>query len=188
MTGPRKIFIDGEWRMTGDRAAVRNPFDGSVVAEMYQATAAELEEAVAAAAKAFERGSKLQSFEREAMLLGIAAGIDTRREEFARSIVAEAGKPITFARGEVARAINTFRIAAEESKRLPGEMLSLLLRAEKRGFGPHQLFVDKLWRVAGLGPDGLFEMDQHRVPIVLRFSLETSEESSTTRTTACYMG
>ncbi|MBI4868932.1 MAG: aldehyde dehydrogenase family protein [Candidatus Wallbacteria bacterium] len=125
MSSPRKLFLGGEWRATADTTLVRNPFDGAAVAELHQATAAEIEEAVAIADRAFDRARKLQSFEREAMLLAIASGIEARREEFARCIMAEGGKPITFARGEVSRAANTFRIAAEECKRLHGEVMSL---------------------------------------------------------------
>ncbi len=48
-----------------------------------------------------------------------------RREEFARTICQEAGKPIRTARIEVDRAINTFQIAAEESTRIYGEYIPL---------------------------------------------------------------
>jgi len=46
-------------------------------------------------------------------------------EEFARTITTEAGKPITDARREVGRAIQTFSVASEEAKRIPGEIVPL---------------------------------------------------------------
>lgn len=125
MSDVKKIFLNGEWRTTADRTTVRSPYDGRVVAEMHQATASEIEEALASAEKAFEKGRRLQTFQRESILRRIADGIEHRVDEFTRMIVAEAGKPVVFARGEVARAANTFRIAAEECKRIPGDVLSL---------------------------------------------------------------
>ena len=55
----------------------------------------------------------------------VADGIATRREEFARTICQEAGKPIKTSRIEVERAISTFQIAAEESTRIYGEYIPL---------------------------------------------------------------
>ncbi len=59
------------------------------------------------------------------MLEKISAGIAARREEFAQTIALEAGKPIRTARLEVDRAVFTFKIAAEESKRIYGEVVPL---------------------------------------------------------------
>ncbi len=59
------------------------------------------------------------------MLRRIAENIAERKEEFATTMVQEAGKPIKAARIEVDRAIFTFNIAAEESTRIYGEYLPL---------------------------------------------------------------
>jgi glyceraldehyde-3-phosphate dehydrogenase (NADP+) len=59
------------------------------------------------------------------LLQRIAGAIYDRRDEFARVMTGEAGKPITDARREVARAVQTFTIAAEEAKRIPGEVIPL---------------------------------------------------------------
>lgn len=125
MPSPRKIFVQGEWRETARKTTIRNPYDGRPVSEMFVATEVELEQALAAAAEAVPVGRRMQTFERELLLRGIAAGIEERAQDFADAIMFEAGKPITFARGEVARGINTFRLAAEECKRIPGELMQL---------------------------------------------------------------
>jgi glyceraldehyde-3-phosphate dehydrogenase (NADP+) len=62
---------------------------------------------------------------REAALLTVVAGLRAREEEVAHLITAETGKPISLARGEVARALNTLQLSAEESKRAGGEVLAL---------------------------------------------------------------
>src|SRR5450756_1966697 len=64
---------------------------------------------------------------------GVMAGATWMREEFARTICQEAGKPIKTSRIEVARAINTFQIAAEESTRIYGEYIPLDTLASTSG-------------------------------------------------------
>jgi glyceraldehyde-3-phosphate dehydrogenase (NADP+) len=67
----------------------------------------------------------MPAYARAAALATIASRIDQRREEFAQAITAEAGKPISDARREVGRALQTFSVAAEEAKRIPGEVVPL---------------------------------------------------------------
>ncbi len=62
----------------------------------------------------------------------ISFGLKEKKEEFARLITAEAGKPIQFSRIEVDRAVMTFQLAAEEAKRIHGEILPLDLNAPSR--------------------------------------------------------
>ena len=50
------------------------------------------------------------------------------------SLCVEAGKPITDSRGEVSRLIDTFRIAAEESVRMSGEVMNLEIAPRARGY------------------------------------------------------
>src|SRR5205807_1144993 len=67
----------------------------------------------------------LPSWKREEVLTKISQGIAARRDELARTIALEAGKPVKVARVEVERAAFTFKIAAEESKRIYGEIVPL---------------------------------------------------------------
>ena len=121
----RPFLIGQQWRSSAVTASVRNPYTGGPVAEVCLAGKAEADEAVGAAMVAFTSMRRLPSHARAGALDKIAEGLAARREEFARTITAEAGKPIVDARREVARAIQTFAIAAEEAKRLPGDVLPL---------------------------------------------------------------
>jgi acyl-CoA reductase-like NAD-dependent aldehyde dehydrogenase len=119
------FFVDGRWWEEGDAVEVRAPYDGSVIARVMQGRKEHAEAAIAAAVKAFGTTRRLPAFERQRVLRRISAGIAERKEEFARTLAQEAGKPIKGARTEVERAIFTFNVAAEESTRIYGEFLPL---------------------------------------------------------------
>jgi len=122
----QKAFIlAGEHRCSGAFAEVRNPFDQTLVAQVCQAQSEDASSAVAAAAGAFAHTRRLAAYERERILRRVSGEIAARRDEFARLIAREAGKPIRDARVEADRAVNTFAVAAEESKRVGGELLPL---------------------------------------------------------------
>src|SRR6202522_834699 len=119
------FFIDGHWADDGDVVEVRSPFDGSVVGRITQARREHAEAAIAASVKAFGTTRRLPAFERQRVLRRVAQSMAERREEFSRTIVQEAGKPIKLARTEVDRAIFIFNVAAEEATRIYGEYLPL---------------------------------------------------------------
>jgi len=123
--GEYGCFVGGQWLKTGHAVEVRSPYDESLVAIVHRAGPKEIEAAIAAAVKAFQLTRKLPSWKRADVLEKISAGIAARREDFARTIALEAGKPIRTARAEVDRAIFTFKVAAEESKRIYGEIVPL---------------------------------------------------------------
>src|SRR5688572_19622653 len=98
----RKPFLlAGRWIDSPESIKVRNPFDGAVVAEVAKAGPADLERAAAAAVKAFEITRRLSSGTRSAILAAVSTGLARRKEDVARTIALEAGKPIKLARGEV---------------------------------------------------------------------------------------
>ena len=119
------FLLDGKWVEQGEPLEVRAPFDGVVMGRVFQGTRAHAEAAIAAAVKAFGTTRRLPAFERQRVLRRVAESLTNRKEEFARTIAQEAGKPLKAARTEVDRAIFTFTVAAEESTRIPGEFLSL---------------------------------------------------------------
>ena len=125
MGSPRSFFIRGEWRSTGETAPVRNPFTGETIAEVYQAGPGEADEAVQASVSAFAAMRRMAAHARATALQKIAQALSARQEELARTITAEAGKPISDSRREVTRAAHTFTIAAEEAKRIPGDVIPL---------------------------------------------------------------
>jgi glyceraldehyde-3-phosphate dehydrogenase (NADP+) len=118
-------LIDGRQLRTGSTFEVRSPYDDGAIAVVHRATPTEIERAIALAARAFESTRTLPSWKRAAVLEGISAAIAARREELAQTIALEAGKPIRTARVEAERSAFTFKVAAEETKRIGGEIISL---------------------------------------------------------------
>ena len=119
----RKLLLDGEWVETGDWLEVASPYDGSVVARVAKAGAAEARAAVGAAERAMR--DPLPAHKRAEILVRVAGTLGKRADEVARQIVAEAGKPLRAARVEVARAMSTYTMAAVEARKLAGEMVPM---------------------------------------------------------------
>jgi acyl-CoA reductase-like NAD-dependent aldehyde dehydrogenase len=119
------LFIAGAWRAGGPPVSVRNKYDGAVIASLTSARGEDVDAAIEAAHRAFPTFARLPAWRRAEILLRAAAGIRARSEELARTIAAEAGKALKFARIEVDRAVHTFTVAAEEAKRIHGETLPL---------------------------------------------------------------
>jgi acyl-CoA reductase-like NAD-dependent aldehyde dehydrogenase len=119
------FFLDGKWIDEGDLVEIKAPYDGAVIARVHQGARHHAEAAIAAAVKAFGTTRRLPAFERQRVLRRVAQTIAERKDEFARTLCQEAGKPIKAARTEVERAIFTFNVAAEESTRIYGEYLPL---------------------------------------------------------------
>jgi len=126
-------FLDGAWTLEGEMVDIRSPYGGSLAGTIHRATAEQAGAAVRAAQRAFETTRRMPSFERQRILREISAGIQARREEFARLMALEAGKPIRTARAEVERAIFTFAVASEEAVRIGGEWLPLDLQPSTAG-------------------------------------------------------
>lgn len=118
------LLIGEQWTLGegGDLLEVRAPFGGQLLATLRESTPAEVDAAVTQAAKTFA-AQELSPFERARILRRTSELIEERLEDFARSIVAEAGKPIRDARAEVARAVLTFELCAQEATRLVGEVV-----------------------------------------------------------------
>jgi glyceraldehyde-3-phosphate dehydrogenase (NADP+) len=119
------IIVGGESISTGATFEVRSPYDKTLVAIVHRAGPAEIEQAIARASAAFEITRHLPSWKRAQVLENISASIAARRDELATAIALEAGKPVRTARAEVDRAVFTFKTAAEETKRIHGEIVSL---------------------------------------------------------------
>jgi acyl-CoA reductase-like NAD-dependent aldehyde dehydrogenase len=119
----RKILVGGEWYETGETLDVTSPFDGSVVAQVAYGGRADAERAVDAAAKAMQ--TPLPAHERAAILDRVAAILRERREDLARTISQEAGKPISTAQVEADRAVQTILFSAHEARGLGGELIGM---------------------------------------------------------------
>jgi acyl-CoA reductase-like NAD-dependent aldehyde dehydrogenase len=126
-------YVGGEWRDGSDTRNIVSPYSGQAVGRVAVSADSDAEDAIARAEEAFNETRGLPSHVRHDILLAIREGIAARREEFAQGIVAEAGKPIRDARVEVDRAMLVFSLAAQEARRLGGEVIPLDLNAASEG-------------------------------------------------------
>ena len=120
-----KLLIDGQWVNSGTLMDVKNKYDGTVIAALPIASKETVDSAIDAAERAEEVMADMPAHKRAEILLKTAALLRERSDDFAKTIAAEAGKALKFARAEVDRAISTFTIASEEAKRLHGETIPL---------------------------------------------------------------
>ncbi|MEN9886085.1 MAG: hypothetical protein RL758_663 [Pseudomonadota bacterium] len=104
---------------------ILSPFDQAVVGEMQECEASDIEAAIQRSQAAFQTMRKLPRFVRGDILARATEALKARREEFAKLIAKEAGKPLYDARGEVARAIFNLSNAASEARRFSGEEVPL---------------------------------------------------------------
>ena len=141
----------GEWRRSDESLPITNPYNGEIVGTTWLASDRDLDDAITAAETAFAETSRLQSYERAAILERIADGLESRQEEIARLISLESGKPLKDARIEAARGVFTLRVGVEEAKRIGGEVIPLDLMASSRGrFGITRRFP--IGVIAGISP------------------------------------
>ncbi len=129
-----KPFIHNQFQETDHSFEVKNPANGEVIATVYRCDAEKLDQAVRSAQQGFEEIRHLSSYDRSQILHKIVEGIQKRETEFVDTIVKESGKPVRFARNEVFRATITFTTAAEEAKRLGGEVITLDMAPQTRNY------------------------------------------------------
>lgn len=126
------LLCGKEW-IDGESIEVRSPWDGGLVGRVTVATRADARTAVQHAVASLRRTRALPRWKRREILDTVAASLLEQKERFAQLIMAEAGKPIRFARAEVDRAVLTFRTAAEEAVRLGGDSIPLDLTEGNEG-------------------------------------------------------
>src|SRR3984893_7305060 len=116
-----KMFVGGRWvdSESGETFEATSPATGEVIARLPKGTRADAVRALEAASAARASMASLGAFERAALLHRVAGIMEARREELARWLTLDQGKPYKAeALGEVGEAIEYFRIAAEDIKRL----------------------------------------------------------------------
>lgn len=120
-----KLYLAGKFVESNEKIEIQNPYKESVFAYTYLADKNQLEAAIVAAQGVEKTMRDLPSYQRYDILMQIAQGLEQELDYFAELLSAESGKPMRYAVGEIERSIQTFTVAAEESKRLPGEVMSL---------------------------------------------------------------
>jgi acyl-CoA reductase-like NAD-dependent aldehyde dehydrogenase len=120
-----KMYLAGEWIDGGGEREISNPYSGDVVDSVPNATADQIEQALAAAVAGAAAQAKATAFERCEALNRAAALLEGRIEEFARLLSQEEGKPLAESRIEVTRCPDILRLSAFEGGQLRGEVLPL---------------------------------------------------------------
>ena len=127
MTAPtaKPLLLNGRWVQTSSFEPIHCPYSGNLLATVCQADSQHIDQALELMPQAAKELAAIPAYVRAQALDHIANGISARHEEFAKTLSQEAGKPLTDARREVDRGIQTFRLAAEESTRIPGETIPM---------------------------------------------------------------
>jgi acyl-CoA reductase-like NAD-dependent aldehyde dehydrogenase len=120
-----KLLINGQWVDGGPEMEVKNKYNGGVIGTLPTARKEDVDAAIAAAERAEDVMADMPAHKRAEILLKAASLLRERAEDMAKTIAAEAGKALKYARAEADRAVSTFTFAAEEAKRLHGETIPL---------------------------------------------------------------
>ncbi len=119
------IYIAGQFIETDTPLEVLNPYTGQTIAQTFLAGTQELNTAIEKGISLEKELREMPVYQRYEILMQIANSIKDKREYLAAILVQESAKPMRYALGEIDRATQTFLVAAEESKRIPNEYLSI---------------------------------------------------------------
>src|SRR5215210_7988876 len=139
------LYLANEAKQPNADLEVTDKFSGEVAFRVAQADAATIDAGIAAAAEAAEPMARMASYQRQEVLQHCVDRFKARFDELAYALCVEAGKPIKDSEGEVTRLIDTFRIAAEESVRMTGEVQPLDISPRAKGY-------QGMWKRVPIGP------------------------------------
>ncbi|GGB64966.1 aldehyde dehydrogenase family protein [Blastomonas aquatica] len=139
------LYLNNEAQQPNTDLEVTDKFTGEVAFRVAQADAATIDAAIAGAVEAAEPMARMPSYARQEVLNHCVTRFKERSEELAYALCVEAGKPIKDSEGEVSRLIDTFRIAAEESVRMTGEVQTMDISPRAKGYRG-------MWKRVPIGP------------------------------------
>ena len=139
------LYLNNKAEQPNTDLEVTDKFTGAVAFRVAQADAAIIDAGIAGAVRAAEPMARMASYERQAVLQHCVDRFKARFDELAYALCVEAGKPIKDSEGEVGRLIDTFRIAAEESVRMTGEVQPLDIAPRAKGY-------QGIWKRVPIGP------------------------------------
>ncbi|MEX1127763.1 MAG: aldehyde dehydrogenase family protein [Vicinamibacterales bacterium] len=125
MAAEHPFVLAGKPAQSAEILDVLNPYDGSAVGRTWLAGDTQFDAAADAAVAAAPAMRRLAAYERAAILMRASAELVQRKDEIARTLAGEAGKPLKDALIETERAATTFHVAAEEARRLGGEYVPM---------------------------------------------------------------
>lgn len=139
------LYLNNEAQQPNADLEVTDKFSGEVAFRCAQADAKTIEMGIQGAVEAAEPMARMPAYERQAVLQHCVDRFGERFDELAYALCVEAGKPIKDSEGEVGRLIDTFRIAAEESVRMTGEVQPLDISPRAKGY-------QGIWKRVPIGP------------------------------------
>ena len=142
------LYLNNKAEQPNADLEVTDKFTGEVAFRCAQADAKTIDAGIQGAVEAVEPMARMASYERQAVLQHCVDRFKERYDELAYALCVEAGKPIKDSEGEVTRLIDTFRIAAEESVRMTGEVQPLDISPRAKGY-------QGIWKRVPIGPCSL---------------------------------
>ncbi|RPF72399.1 aldehyde dehydrogenase family protein [Aurantiacibacter spongiae] len=139
------LYLNNRAQQPNTDLEVTDKFTGKVAFRTALADPAIIDEAIAGAVRASEPMARMANYERKAVLDHCVSRFEERFDELAYALCVEAGKPIGDSEGEVTRLIDTFRLAAEESTRMYGEVMPLDISERAKGY-------QSIWKRYPIGP------------------------------------
>ncbi len=121
----KHMFVDGAWSpsATGETFAATSPGSGEILGTLPQGDRIDAQRAIDAARTAAGGWARLTAFERAAKMHAVGDVIESRRDALARTLTSDQGKPLhAEAYDEVDELVEYWRMAAEDAKRLGGEL------------------------------------------------------------------
>ena len=141
------LYLNGEFVTTGQALSVRNPATGETISQMSTCGRDRVAQALADAHAAFQLWRSVVGKTRGDFVLKIAAEVERRKDEFARTITLENGKPLAQSAGEVAMAIDHLRWFAEEARRGYGRVIPPQMEGKR-----HLVIKSPIGVVAAISP------------------------------------
>src|SRR5436305_8246594 len=124
-TTEQLMFVGADWRAsaTGETFEATSPATGAAIGTVAQGDRDDARHAITAAREAADGWARLTAFERAAKMGAVAEVIESRRDELARTLTVDQGKPLRAeAYDEVNELVEYWHMAAEDAKRLGGEL------------------------------------------------------------------
>ncbi len=139
------LYLNNEAAQPNADLEVTDKYTGAVAFRCAQADAKIIDAGIQGAVEAAGPMARMASYERQNVLQHCVTRFRERFDELAFALCVEAGKPIKDSEGEVSRLIDTFRIAAEESVRMTGEVQPLDISPRAKGY-------QGIWKRVPIGP------------------------------------
>lgn len=139
------LYLNNKAEQPNSDLVVTDKFTGKEAFRVALADAKTIDAGIAGTVRAAEPMARMAAYERQDVLMHCVSRFKERFDELSYALCVEAGKPIKDSEGEVGRLIDTFRIAAEESVRITGEVQPLDISPRAKGY-------QGMWKRVPIGP------------------------------------